>query len=90
MLVERYVDQDGNRNHIVANITKARNGKYYIMYDPIICPYNGGCFDTLKAAEKIIEESRPTARKINNICINCKTDCIGTCEQVWTGCIYRK
>ena len=89
MLVTRYIDKDGNRNHVLAEVTREKNGKYYIMYNPRTCPCYGGYYDTLKAAEANIERLRPTAKKLNSICFSCKTDCNGTCEQVWTGCVYR-
>ena len=73
MLVTRYIDKDGNRNHVLAEVTREKNGKYYIMYNPRTCPCYGGYYDTLKAAEEIIERLRPTAKKLNSICFSCKT-----------------
>lgn len=89
MLVTRYIDKDGNRNHVLAEVTMEKNRKYHIVYNPRTCPCYGGYYDTLKSAEEIIERLRPTAKKLNSICFDCKADCNGTCEQVWTGCVYR-
>ena len=86
MLTSRYIKKGGNRY----DITRESNRKYNIMYYPKTSPSFDGSYDTLKAAEETIEKSRPTALKLNSICINCKADCNGTTEQVWTGCVYRK
>lgn len=88
MLVSRYII-DGNRKHVAAEITRETNGKYYIMYNPRTCPWYGGYYDTLQAAEQIVERLKPKAKKLNSICFNCKAKCNGTTEQVWTGCVNR-
>ena len=90
MIAAVYINKDGNRKHVIAEITMETNGNYYIMYNPKTFPYYGGYFHTLKEAEQVVKEARPAAKKLNNICIGCKADCAGSCEQIWTGCVYRK
>lgn len=95
MIVGRYVDKDTGKKHIVADITYKWNGKsnknkYYVCFNPETSPCNCGVYETLEEAEKVIKRLRPCAAKLNSICIKCTTECFGTFEQVWTGCIYRR
>ena len=90
LIVARYIGEDGNKDNVIAEISKEYNGKYFVVYNPKTSPCNGGYWKTLEDAEKIVNRLRPTAKKLNSICIDCKTDCNGTCKQFWSGCIYRK
>lgn len=94
MIRSVYIDPSEGRSHVIAQVVYdwhgiSSAGRYYVTYNPNTSPCRGGIFVALEEAERQIEALRPTAKKLNGICINCKTKCEGTCEQVWTGCIER-
>lgn len=52
-----------------------------------------GKFDTLEEARAALRKHRPTAEKLNKMCIGClclMDECSGECNQGYSGCIYKK
>ena len=93
-LVSRYVDNDKRKMWIIADIYRLyhKSGKkYMVTFNPDTSPCSTFIlYETFEEAESHVKRLRPTAAKLNGICVNCNnTDCIGTTEQVWTGCSYR-
>ena len=86
IFVSAFVGED--RKEILAGVTKVRS-KYYVIFNPYTSPCSTGRFDSLEDAEKQIERLRPAARKINTMCLNCNSDCSGSFNMVYTGCIYK-
>lgn len=70
------------------------SGKYFIHYgyDPQTDTENciASRFDTLAEAEKMLMQHRPKAEKLNNMCVECKAECAGTSESVYSGCVYKE
>ena len=87
MLIMRFVD--GDRKNIVADLIRAQNGKFFIEYNPKTSPCTCGGFDSIRDAETVLRKHRPTAKKLNSMCINCTSDCKGTTETVWSGCVWK-
>ena len=86
IFVSAFVGED--RKEILAGVEKVKT-KYHVVFNPYSCPCPGGRFDSLEDAEKQIERLRPAARKINTMCLNCNSDCSGSFNMVYTGCIYK-
>jgi len=93
--IRRY--RAGNENIVIFKYLKSNSidrGKYFIHYgydavrdieDSII-----GRFDSLEQAENILLQQRADVTKLNDMCTNCKTECAGTSETVWTNCVHKK
>lgn len=86
IFVSAFVGED--RKEILAGVERVK-AKYYVVFNPYSCPCPSGRFDSLEDAEKQIERLRPAARKINTMCLNCNSDCSGSFDMVYTGCIYK-
>lgn len=90
MLVARYVSESGNKNDVVADVTLENKGMFHVILNPKTDLYDCGYFENRKATERYIEQTEPTAKKLNVMCAKCIEDCPGTCCQLWTGCVNRQ
>lgn len=86
MIVARY-NANGERVEI-----EAAAGKYFNRYGVM----NGnpasiaGAFASLSEAEAMIKKHRPGAVRVNNMCIDCISDCPGTPKMHFSGCIWKE
>ena len=77
-----------NRKEILAGVERVKT-EYHVVFNPYSCPCSGGRFKSLEDAEEQIKRLRPAARKINTMCLNCNSDCAGSFDMVYTGCIWK-
>ena len=86
IFVSAFVGED--RKEILAGVEQIRT-EYRVVFNPYTSPCFGGKFESLEDAEKQIKRLRPAARKINTMCLNCNSDCAGSFNMVYTGCVFK-